>query len=264
MLYSFKKAGGRFCYKEAVPEGLCDEETVVLREAFGRLRRYARWFTNLPAVSALEKIVADLGLAALAGSRPGGDVEVGSLAKAIEILRGLQKEMWTNEQLVDHLAQLVNLEQPHDGISARSGERPVVRLMNLHKVKGLEAPVVFLADPSGEFDHRVQLRIDRSGDRILGHMAVYGPKRAQQVPLLAHPVGWEALAEREGAFVEAEALRLRYVAATRAGSALVVTQRLSPGKSPGRFGPGRHPALEPGKKPMEPVETFCTLLDRGA
>ena len=40
---------------------------------------------------------------------------------------------------------------------------PVVRLMNLHKVKGLEAPIVFLSDPTGQYDHPVDLHVDRSG-----------------------------------------------------------------------------------------------------
>ena len=37
---------------------------------------------------------------------------------------------------------------------------PVVRLMNLHKVKGLEAPIVFLSDPTGQFrtSHRLACR----------------------------------------------------------------------------------------------------------
>ena len=40
---------------------------------------------------------------------------------------------------------------------------PVVRLMNLHKVKGLEAPIVFLSDPTGQFEHPIDLHVDRSG-----------------------------------------------------------------------------------------------------
>jgi ATP-dependent helicase/nuclease subunit A len=228
-LYAFRKAGGAFSFREAVPAGLGGDNTEALQDAFERLGRYARWLRRMPDLAAIEKITADLGLMALAGSRPGGDVEVGSLAKAIEILRAAQNETWTSEQIVGHLGQLVNLEATHDGISARSGEGPHVRIMNLHKVKGLEAPVVFLADPSGEHDHGVQLHIDRSADRVLGYMAVYGRKRGYQFPLLAHPDRWEHFQEKERTFVEAETLRLRYVAATRAGSAMIVTQRPSRG-----------------------------------
>jgi ATP-dependent helicase/nuclease subunit A len=231
-LYALKKAGGRFSYRAAVPEeGLLEGDAEAVRDAFQRMSRYARWLARLPVLSALERMVADLGLMALAASRPGGDVEAGSLAKAIEILRDGQRQTWTSEQIVEQLGELVRLESPYDGISARSGERPVVRIMNLHKVKGLEAPVVFLADPSGEFDHGVEMYIDRSGDRVHGYMLVMGPRRAYRQPMVAQPAGWDGLAEREQAFARAEALRLRYVAATRAGCALVVTRRLGRGKT---------------------------------
>jgi ATP-dependent helicase/nuclease subunit A len=104
--------------------------------------------------------------------------------------------------------------------------------MNLHKVKGLEAPVVFLAAPAGEWDHGVELHIDRSGPRILGYMGIRGETASfGSAPLLACPAGWDDASELEKLFLDAEALRLRYVAATRAGSALIVTQRTSDGKN---------------------------------
>ena len=52
-----------------------------------------------------------------------------------------------------------------------------VRVMNLHKAKGLEAPVVFLADfqkrKTGEGDGDGPfLHVDRTGDRTTGWLAV--------------------------------------------------------------------------------------------
>jgi len=238
-LYAFRRAGGRFCYRAEVPrfgldaarDGAREDGAVSERiaDAFRRLSRYDRWLSQVPAVAAVERIAEDLGLFALAGSRPGGDVEAGSLAKALEILRQVQHETWNTAAVADVLGRLAESAVRHDGVSARSAERDEVRIMNLHKVKGLEAAVVFLADPSGESSHPVGLHIDRSGDRVLGHMAVFGPKRGRQAPVLAQPEAWAALAEREERFAAAEALRLRYVAATRAGAALIVTQRWGKG-----------------------------------
>jgi ATP-dependent helicase/nuclease subunit A len=225
-LYAYKKAGGSFSYNAEIPDSLEPEHAEALEDAFTRLRRYALWFTRLPFAAACEGIASDLGLFALAAAQPGGDVQAGSLGKAVELLRALQTETWSAAQLTEHLGRLVEREEKHDGISALSKALPAVRVMNLHKVKGLEAPVVFLADPSGEFEHEVERHVDRSGGRILGYLAIYrGGTRYGKGRLLAHPADWESLAEREREFIKAEALRLRYVAATRAGAATIITQR---------------------------------------
>ena len=233
-LYAFRKAGGRFSYRAEVPraaEGAGRGETFpdLFSEVFGRLRRYDRWLSRLPPVAAVERIAGDLGLFALAGTRPGGDVEAGSLAKALELLREVQHDTWTTAQVADALGRLAESAERHDGISARSAVRDEVRIMNLHKVKGLEAPVVFLADPSGESSHPVDLYIDRSGERTRGHMVIIGEKGKYQKRVMALSEGWPSLEEAEERFTGAEALRLRYVAATRAGSAMIVTQRQGKG-----------------------------------
>jgi ATP-dependent helicase/nuclease subunit A len=85
---------------------------------------------------------------------------------------------------------------------------------------------VFLADPAGEWDHGVGLHIDRQGTTIRGYMAAYGQARGRgKPPLLASPAGWDEMASKEQAFQDAEKQRLLYVAATRAGAQLVISQR---------------------------------------
>jgi ATP-dependent helicase/nuclease subunit A len=107
--------------------------------------------------------------------------------------------------------------------------------MNLHKVKGLEAPIVFLADPTGKKEHEVSLHVDRSGPTVQGFLPIYGKLGAKRV-LLAQPENWDSLAEREKQFQRAEQLRLLYVAATRAGTQLTISQRESgKGSNPWAF-----------------------------
>jgi ATP-dependent helicase/nuclease subunit A len=225
-LYAFKQAVGKFSFRAAIPENLDEQTKAVLADAFGRLARYAGWLARLPAAAAIERICADLGLMLLAAAAPGGDVQAGSLAKAIELLRSAQAEMWTAADLVEYLEQLVNQEETYDGIPVRPLPQAPVRLMNLHKAKGLEASVVFLADPAGESDHPPTLHVDRSGQKTLGYMALYGEAVGWgKPPLLAHPPNWDTLADEELKFAEAEKQRLKYVAATRAGTSLIVSQR---------------------------------------
>jgi ATP-dependent helicase/nuclease subunit A len=125
--------------------------------------------------------------------------------------------------------------------------------MNLHKVKGLEAPIVFLVDPTGESDHEVNLHIDRSGDHIRGYLAICGEKQGWQAPpLLAHPPGWDDLVLEEKQFQDAEKQRLLYVAATRAGAMLSISQRgkrndVNPWQFFGDHLGGSLPLEEPGE-----------------
>jgi ATP-dependent helicase/nuclease subunit A len=224
-LYAFKAVGGTFRYTTAVPDGLEDGVRELFQDAFERLRAYARWLAVLPPVTAIEKVATDIGLPVLAASSAGGDIQAGSLAKAIELLRSAQRESWTAAELLDLLGQLVAKDEPYDGIPARHRDETGVRVMNLHKVKGLEAPVVFLADAAGRSTHPPRMHIDRSEDTVQGALAVTERVGQFGSRLLAHPADWEARAEAEEAFAEAEDLRLLYVAATRAGAQLIVTRR---------------------------------------
>ena len=270
-LYSFKKGGGRFSYSSVLPEGLPDDVGASFGDAFERLKRYSGWLSKLPPVSAFERITSDLGLVAFASGRPGGDVQAGSLLKAIEVLREGQKDMWTTAQLVEYLGMLVDAEETYDGISARSEDRPAVRVMNLHKAKGLEAPFVFLADPSGGGgNHPVELHVDRSRDRVVGYMAVYLENNRRRT-LVANPEGWESLTETESRFLGAERLRLRYVAATRAAAGMAVTRRnKSAGSNTWRhlvpFLEGHPEIVDPGARnaPVRPRTTATAEAVAGA
>ncbi len=257
-LYRFKRAGGRFNYNHPLPDGLSEEDASAFADSFERLKRYHLWLSRLPAPSALERTAADLGLFVLAGSREGGEIQAGSLAKALELLRAAYRDEWSTARLVDYLGQLVERRQKYDGVSARSTEVPSVRVMNLHKVKGLEAPVVFLADAYGEGRHEVEIYVDRSGGEVLGYMSI--PAARGNHPL-AHPEGWEAFGEREAAFRSAEELRLRYVAATRAGCALYVTQRAAGRQN--THNAWRHflPLLPPGSRLEDPGPRSAPAAD---
>lgn len=224
-LYAYKKSGGVFSYRSPVPPDLSDDQRKAFRDAFQRLEKYRLWIYQMPPVAAIERMASDLGLTVSAASRPGGEIQAGSLAKALEILREAQNEMWTSSQLLEYLERLAENEESYDGISALSEDLPAVRVMNLHKAKGLEAPVVFLAGVRGGGGHDIEKHVDRSSGRVRGYLAVYRVFSRNAKKLLAHPANWETLSERERAFLDAESLRLRYVAATRASTACVIAQK---------------------------------------
>ena len=185
-LYEFKRAGGRFSFRDPVgTTGLSPEHASAIADAFERLRRYEGWLSRLPAVTGVEQIAQDLGLLARACAAPGGEVRAGSLAKIFELIRQAQRDQVSMLELVEDLENLMAADEKYDGISVRPHPAPVVRLMNLHKVKGLEAPVVFLADPTGEYKHPIDVHIDRSGDSVRGYMAIFAlVRRTRSHPLV--------------------------------------------------------------------------------
>lgn len=95
-----------------------------------------------------------------------------------------------------------------------SGQPNAVRIMNLHKAKGLEAKVVFLAAPAQGLPLQVDSTLTPEG------LGAFCLRRYRK--LLAHPPDWQHLAEQELAYLTAERTRLLYVAATRAREMLVV------------------------------------------
>jgi ATP-dependent helicase/nuclease subunit A len=101
--------------------------------------------------------------------------------------------------------------------------------MNLHKAKGLEAPVVFLADPVRGWIGSIDVRVVRDGLSALGYFELFRPKGDYGRTVLGRPAGWQEHQAQERAYLEAEQRRLLYVAATRARDLLVVSRPANAG-----------------------------------
>ena len=151
-LYQFRRAGGKFSFRGALPEGLDPGAAARIGEVFQRLARYAGWLARFSPAAAVERIAGDLGLFASAAADPGGNQAAGGLAKALELLRASAGVDPALADTVAYLGRLALGEVPFDNLPAAPGARPLVRVMNLHQAKGLEAGVVFLIDPNGEAD----------------------------------------------------------------------------------------------------------------
>lgn len=224
MLYRFARNGGRFSYNSSVPGDLPPEEREKFENAFGRLRNYARAVSCLPPLAALRLVASDMGLVALAASGEMGNLEAGGMEKLMEVVRTAERGAWSVAEIADFLLEAVTGKGEYEGLPAMPHRGGAVRVMNLHKAKGLQAPVVFLADPSG-YSGGPDLHIRRSDGEVSGYLVIRRSFGSGGGIVLAHPRGWEALEEEEKKFAGAENDRLRYVATTRAGSMMCVSYK---------------------------------------
>ena len=166
------------------------------------------------------------GYLALATTTPDG-VEAGDLVHAVDRVRQV---METGASLAEAAQALETDSQTTGDIESlplEPGRSAVVRVMNLHKAKGLEARVVFLADPCGDRWAHVSKRVERHADGARGWFRIEGDAKGR--PVLAQPAGWDAMVAEESQYLDAEEVRLRYVAATRARELLVVGRWAKPG-----------------------------------
>ncbi len=227
-LFELVRSGGKFNYTRSLPDTLGSETAELYNDAFGRMRRYAIWLGKLSPVPALERIVSEMGLFAQAAASRGGNQRSGGLARALELVRSRPEARNSLPDAIEVLRRLAEGELEADSMEARPEVAPPVRVMNVHKAKGLEASVVFLADPTGAVASRqAEVHVDRAGGRSTGYLVVERPGLFGRGSVLACHPDWSSLEQEEGKFLEAERVRLLYVAATRARDRLVVSARES-------------------------------------
>ncbi|HSD28616.1 MAG TPA: UvrD-helicase domain-containing protein, partial [Vicinamibacteria bacterium] len=207
---AYSLSGGPLWAGEIDPErpgGAALAPAVRLLEDLHRMRRHA----SVPAI--LERLYDDTRiLAALTGSRRGeaqiANLEkVAALAREASSLGALTLRGFAN-RLEDRIQ---NAREEPDLPSTRPGDADTVRVLSIHKAKGLEAPVVALYDT----DDRGYSPIDTVPLWEDGRIAI-GFRGGCQPP------DWNALVKREERKGWAESRRLLYVACTRARDLLVV------------------------------------------
>jgi ATP-dependent helicase/nuclease subunit A len=218
-LVEHRAAGGRFSYLGEGPDGTGSGR---VNGAFAVLRGWRELTARVPPSVALESILQGSGLLNYLVTAEMGSSRAGNVLKLVEILRGRESEEMTSfAAAVGFMGEWVGA-QPVEEMSLTPGRRNAVRLMNLHKAKGLEAPVVWLANPAGVRDFEPDKHVRRTGLTPLGHFRFSKPY-GYSTRTVSQPLGWEKSAAEEKRYGEAEENRLMYVAATRARDLLIVS-----------------------------------------
>lgn len=184
-----------------------------------RLRQWRSLARRRGVAELIWRLYRDTGYYDYAGGMAGGTVRQANLRALYD--RARQYEATNFRGLFRFLRFLDRLlDDGSDMAVARAlGEgEDVVRIMSIHKSKGLEFPVVFVADLGKEFN----LRDTR--EAILLHKSLgLGPYRYHPEQRFQHPtLAWHGISHRLVMETKAEELRILYVALTRAREKLVL------------------------------------------
>ncbi|HEY2798461.1 MAG TPA: UvrD-helicase domain-containing protein [Thermoanaerobaculia bacterium] len=217
-LYRFVRAGGRFTHRGDPPDGADPR----IARAVALAREADDWTSTMPSAAAISRVCERLGWIAYAASRELGDSRAGNLLKALATARRFSAEGLDFAGVVAELTRMTGGGYIEE-MNVEPGRRDAVRLLTVHGAKGLEAPVVFLADPRADRGRPPRFWIERETEPARSHWQISREAGDFKVIAIAQPLDWQAMAEREKEFDEAEKTRLLYVAATRAREMLVVS-----------------------------------------
>lgn len=230
-LYQWKKENGFISMFSEVPDTLSKSLKRKLELTLGKLKTYQKWIRDYAPTVAIEKIMEDVGFYPLLLRSTRSKRIYKSLLQIISALRKYESSgNSTYKQIFDLFMEMVyektvvlNIEEDADA----------VRIMNVHKAKGLEAPVVFLAHPVKKVNPEAFLNkhIKREDRFSKGYFA-FTVRNGFQDKELAIPQEWDTWKEEELRYLVEEEIRIIYVAATRAEKALVVSSNGKNNKNP--------------------------------
>ena len=251
-LLAFRESTGSLHPFRRVPE---DASAPVLEvaDALRILRDLHRGRNRRPIADTLSRLLAATRAHAAFAIWPSGEQALANVARLLDLARRAERRATTSfrafvQQLEDDAAQGEAREAPifEEGTEG-------VRIMTVHRAKGLEFPVVILADMTA---NETPKEAQRHTDPVLGLCAQRIAGCSPQ-ELLDHAAS-EMERERD------EATRLLYVAATRARDLLVVPV-LGDGRQEGwlaALAPALHPAPESATVPEAREAPGCPRFGR--
>ncbi len=176
-----------------------------------------------PAYRLIEDLYSKKHLMALFGSMPGGEERKANLAALREHARRL--DQGGHIGLYGFLSQLERMRQRGDPMTAASAGVGGVKILSIHRSKGLEFPVVFLCGMGRQFN-----KMDATAPMLFHSKLGVGPKCLRRGE--GWTTEWPTLARQAVALqmereLKAEEMRLLYVAMTRAKEKLIMTMGLA-------------------------------------
>jgi ATP-dependent helicase/nuclease subunit A len=199
-----------------------------LAELYQKLARLHEEIPKLPVGAAVSHIFASLPLKALAACAFHGEQAVANLEKLRQQAEALGKEGLTTLKEAIHQLQQRVLDVKEEGESVLAEEKlDAVRIMSIHKAKGLEFPIVILAGCQTGTEGRRTMSAEALFDWSTGLTGIH-VGRTWDLPGVY-------IAEKTRLRAEEEQKRVLYVAMTRAREHLILSCAPSGRRSNGSF-----------------------------
>lgn len=204
-------------YEESCSEGDLLEK---LKSFRGQIARYRKRVPYTSIHDLLYQILSETGYKEYVQAMPGGEQRKANLDMLVEKARAFEKTSYKGLfHFVRYIEQLKKYDVDYGEANIADEQADTVRIMSIHKSKGLEFPIVFVSGMSKRFntqDGRGSILIHP--ELGIGLDFVDLKKRMKSPSFLKKVMQKEILNENLG-----EELRVLYVALTRAKEKLIMT-----------------------------------------
>ena len=172
--------------------------------------------SDLTASELLSRVYVDTHLVTLYGTQPDGPVRRANLERLLDMASAF--DTGRARGLSDFLAWMDGLSEKGEP-AARPTAADAVSIMSIHRSKGLEFPIVILADAAKKFS-----QADARAPILFHPRAGLGLTRRDDVRMIEYPtLSRRAVACLLTGEMLAEEMRMLYVAMTRAREKLIIT-----------------------------------------
>lgn len=220
-------------------EGSLREKAAAFLELYERLRRLTPY---TPIHKLIRIVLQETGYAAYIQAMPSGSKRAANLDMLLEKAVAYEQTSYKGLfHFVRYIEKLKKYEIDFGEADITSENEDVVRIMSIHKSKGLEFPVVFVSGMGKQFNKQdIRSRMILHPEYGIGLDSIDTEKRIRRPGFIKKILENEIGIENQG-----EELRVLYVALTRAKEKLIMTASVK--EEPG----GGQPSCMPGSGPMD-------------
>lgn len=186
------------------------------------LERFRRFAPDAELGGLIRELYSKLDCMAVASAAADGAARRNNLMRLFELACKFEQKGYKGlHRFIGWLRSMEERgEEPRSGAESAGG---AVRIMSVHKSKGLEFPIVFYCNTARQFN-----KSDTRGSVLVHPLLGLGPKRTDTDRGIEYPtLAWRAVAHRMLRETLSEEMRLVYVAMTRARERLFITCSLS-------------------------------------